>query len=123
MTPLPSSSCFFDDKTVVSSQNLRLPKALMSFMTNPFFALNDYRYRIYPFVNWMSGRPSESGHCIAIEPTTFQWMDAPCDNLGFFFCEKSNYKDKENFFIPLRQRNKIKSQNKKAGCANLISTN
>ena len=50
------------------------------------------RYRIYPFTNWKEGHPNDAtnGHCLAVEPATFKWVDTHCDDLGFFFCEQSN---------------------------------
>ena len=52
-------------------------------------------YRIYPYVNWMNGRPtwsenvSSDAQCIALDPSqNFQWRDESCsDTRAYFVCE------------------------------------
>ena len=46
-------------------------------------------YRIYPYVNWQGGLPTEgAGRCVGIDALTFEWINTSCEKKAAFFCEK-----------------------------------
>ena len=48
-------------------------------------------YRIYPYVNWKGGMPTEgAGRCVGIDAVTFEWINTSCEKKAAFFCEKGS---------------------------------
>ena len=43
--------------------------------------------RIAPFVQWKSGQPNGSGHCLAIEVASKKWINTDCEQEKEFICE------------------------------------